>query len=99
MAMISRAENQRRMDLYKYGLNECSGCDEVLSIEQFSRNSRSWMGLKSRCITCCNAASLDYQVRTATGQAERQKRWRDENREAWLAISRRRDARKKAMRS
>ena len=99
MAMISRAEHERRMKLYEYGLKECTRCDEVQPIEHFSRNSRSWMGLKSRCITCCNAATLDYQKRTPTKQADRQMRWRDENREAWLSISQRRDARTSAMRS
>lgn len=79
MGMISKAEHLRRMELYDQGLKQCSMCSRELPIEQFRPNTRGWMGLRSRCSDCDNAASSGFRRRTPEYQRQRQKRWREAN--------------------
>lgn len=97
MGCITRDERERRMALFEQGYKRCTGCDDVLPVEHFQPNARGWQGLHSRCKTCRNTATAERQTRAPEVQAERQKRWRKENRAAWLRISRRRDARKREL--
>lgn len=87
MGMITRVEQGRRAELYAQGLKLCSACAETLPLEQFRPNTRGWMGLRSRCLDCDNAAKADYQRRTPGYQAARQKQWRDANPDQSYAIA------------
>lgn len=87
MPMITRIEQNRRAELHRHGLKQCSACAETLPIDQFRPNARGSMGLRSRCVECDTAAKAAYQKRTPTYQAARQKRWRDANRDQSHAIA------------
>lgn len=93
MAAISQAERERRDRLYERGLKQCNTCGEPLPLHQFSPRRDGYKGLNGTCRGCKNVQCADYRLRTPDYQSERQRRWRLENREAWLAISRRRDTR------
>lgn len=79
MGMITKAEREIRMGLYEQGLKKCSSCAGNLPLGRFRPNTESWMGLRSRCVDCDNAAKMEYQRRTPERQAARQKRWREAN--------------------
>ena len=94
MAEISQVERDRR-DRLSRGLKQCTVCDEPLPLADFGPRSDGYQGLNGSCRMCRNAATSDYQRRHPEKQAERQRRWRADNPERWLAVSRRRDARKR----
>lgn len=93
MAGISQVERERRERLYELGLKQCNTCDEPLPLASFAARADGYRGLNGTCRRCKTAATLNYQRRTPEKQRQRQTRWQRENREAWLAISRRRDVR------
>lgn len=90
---ITHEERERRDRLYRLGLKQCNTCEEPLPLGSFSPRPDGYRGLNGSCRDCKNAAKSEYQRRTPEMQQARQMRWRKGNRESWLAISRRRDAR------
>jgi hypothetical protein len=95
MAGITKAERQRRDRLYELGLKECNTCEEPQALPQYGHRADGYKGLNGTCNTCKNAAHSAYQRRTPEYQAERQRRWREANKDAWLSISRRRQERER----
>jgi hypothetical protein len=93
MAAISQAERQRRDTLYELGLKQCNTCTEPLPLVSFAPRHDGYRGLNGTCRGCKSAQAAEHRKRTPDHQAYRQRRWQHANREAWLAISRRRDAR------
>lgn len=87
--MITRAEQERRSELYEKGLKECSKCQKTLPIDRFRPNKRGWKGLRSWCRGCQNEATLDYQKRNPEVLAGRQQRWRNANPERAHEVAKR----------
>ncbi|WP_457145149.1 hypothetical protein [Mycobacterium sp. URHB0021] len=97
MAGIPQAERERRDRLYVYGVKQCTRCDQALPLDEFAPRPDGYMGLYGACRGCRNDDNLERQKQTPDKQAGRQKRWRDNNPETWLAISRRRDLRSRGL--
>jgi hypothetical protein len=95
MAGITKAERERRDALYTLGLKECKACEEPQALREYSPRADGYRGLNGTCRTCKHAVDADYRRRTPDYQAERQRDWREANRAAWLAISRRRQERER----
>jgi hypothetical protein len=93
MAAITQAERERRDRLYELGLKQCNTCTEPLTLDKFSPRHDGYRGLNGTCRSCKNIQVAGYQKRNPEKVAARVRRWRHENREAWLATSRRRDVR------
>jgi hypothetical protein len=90
---LPAAELQRREALYAIGLKTCNTCTEPLPLEKFAIRHDGWQGLNGTCRRCGNVATLARQKLRPELGAARSRRWRQANREAWLATSRRRDVR------
>lgn len=93
MAGISQAERAERDALYETGLKLCNTCGEPLPLVRFAPRHDGYKGLNGTCRGCRRMQGADYRRRTLDHQAIRQRRWRRNNPDKWLAISRRRDVR------
>ena len=92
MAGISIAERERRDRLYELGLKVCNS--EPLPLANFGPRHDGYRGKDGTCRACKNAATLAWQKANPEKNAAKVRRWCAENREARLAIERRRDTRR-----
>jgi hypothetical protein len=95
MAGISIADRERRDRLYELGLKVCNTHGEPLPLANFAPRHDGYRGLNGSCRACTNAATLAWQKANPEKNAAKVRRWCAENREARLAIERRRDTRRR----
>ncbi|WP_054248656.1 hypothetical protein [Rhodococcus opacus] len=76
MTDITNSEKEARKALFAEGLKRCSKCSEALPIDSFQPNTRSWMGLRSRCRDCENVRGAEYRRTHQTQERARiQRHW------------------------
>jgi hypothetical protein len=70
----------------------CSHCGTVKSLEAFHRRASAPDGRRSKCKDCVNEVNRQAYRRNPEGAAERHRRWRERNPDAYRALRKRVDA-------
>ena len=61
------------------GYKVCPGCGENKSEDEYYNNVRGVNGKASRCKTCCDVTSKEWQAKNYDSYIEAKRRWREEN--------------------
>ncbi len=71
-------------------MKTCRKCNETKDLEYFYKYSKSWDGFDTQCKSCVDARNKAWQAKNREAAQEVKERWKERNRESYLAQQRER---------